>query len=109
MNVQNTRGSKIVPQKLFYDLFRKNERGKIAVDGNGKMMFNDPNGLNILKDRISKQFGVDKSTLLSYDELLKTPKGEKTNIMLLFFLKVREMFLHKEKILKQHFYCFTKD
>lgn len=77
VNAGQIKGSKIVPQKLFDDLFIKDNRGKITTDENGSMMYKDTNGLDILKDRISKQFGVDKSRILSYDELLKTPQGEK--------------------------------
>lgn len=72
----NIKGSKIVPQTLFDDLFVRNSRGKIMTNAEGKLEYKDPNGLDTLKDRISKKYDVDKNRLLSYDELLKTPEGK---------------------------------
>ena len=71
------KGSKIVPPKLFDDLFVKDKRGAYMVNNLGKMMFKDENGLSKLKDRVSDTYGVNIETLLTYDELLETPKGEK--------------------------------
>jgi len=73
-DMDNTKNSKIVPRNVFKDLlfpigssFKKDEKGKI--------IFREPTGKEELKNRISKTYGIPKETLLSYDELLQTPKG----------------------------------
>lgn len=77
VDTETVKSSKIVPQNIFDDLLLKNERGRFEVDEKGKTIFKDSNGLDILKNRISNRFGVSEDSLLSYDEMMKTPEGEK--------------------------------
>ena len=63
----------------FKDLFKKNERGnKLEVDSHDKLIFKDKNGMDILKQRVSKMFGVpNDGTLLSHDEMMNTPEVDR--------------------------------
>jgi hypothetical protein len=68
--------SMIVPKTMFKDLlipkgssYEKDERGKVK--------FRDESGKETLKDRISKEYNVPKETLLTYDEMMSTPEGDK--------------------------------
>lgn len=61
----------------FEDLFKK-DGNNFTVDAQGKLIFNDRNGMEILKQRVSKKFGVpNDGTLLSHDEMMNTPEADK--------------------------------
>ena len=78
INLSTAKTSEIVPSELFKDLFIK-EKAHFKVDNNGKLIPIDNNSINTLKQRVSDKYGVDVNTLLTYDEMLKTPLGnEKT-------------------------------
>lgn len=78
INLSTAKTSEIVPSELFKDLFIK-EKAHFKVDNDGKLIPIDNNSINTLKQRVSDKYGVDISTLLTYDEMLKTPIGnEKT-------------------------------
>lgn len=71
--------SEIVPSALFGDLFVR-DKAHFKVDDDGKLIPKDNNGINVLKQRISDKYDVDVNTLLTYDELLKTPIGNEKSL-----------------------------
>ena len=69
----------IVPKELFFDLMKPKEKGRgFERDEKGRPMYNGEEEINILKDRLSKKFNVPKESILTYDEMMNTPKGEKS-------------------------------
>jgi len=82
VNLSGAKTSEIVVSEHFDDLFEKADPLRYAVDEKGKLKFKDPkNGMEILKDRISKEFGVvNDETLLSHDEMMNpeiAPESDK--------------------------------
>ncbi len=77
VNLFSAKTSEIVPSTLFNDLFMKKGPHFLTSD-DGKMIPNDENSINTLKQRIANKFNVDINTLIMYDELIKIPEsGEK--------------------------------
>jgi len=72
IDLSTAKTSEIVPLSLFNDLFFK-ERAHFLTDNNGKLIPKNKNAIEILKQRISDKYNVDINTLLTYDEMLKTP------------------------------------
>jgi len=66
--------SKIIPQTFFDEFLEKNDRGRYATDAQGKPMFKG-NGLNLLKEKLSKEFNVPLDSIVTYSELLNIPEG----------------------------------
>jgi hypothetical protein len=79
VNISKAKTSEIVPSALFGDLFVR-DRAHFAVDEKGKLVPKSKDSINTLKQRISDKYGVDINTLLTYDELLKTPVGDEKKI-----------------------------
>lgn len=76
-DIESKKSQVTVPKDLFDDLLVKDKR-EYAVDEKGKVIFKQgKDGVDILKKRISLKYDVPDETLLTYDEMLKTPKGEK--------------------------------
>ena len=65
-----TKTSKIVSKELFDDLFAK-QKGKYMTDEKGKIVFKSPAAEQELKNRISKTFGIDVNSLLTYTEYVQ--------------------------------------
>lgn len=71
VDLENAKTSEIVVSDYFDDLFIKTDPAHYAVDEKDKLIFKDKdNGMNILKDRIAKDFHVDRKSLLSHDEFM---------------------------------------
>lgn len=78
VNLEGAKTSEIM-FKDFQDLFKRDENGRIFLtDENGKLEFKDEvNGPKILKQRVSKNFGVpNDNTLLMHDEMMDTPEAD---------------------------------
>lgn len=77
-DLKGAKKSVIVPKELFDDLLVKDAKNRnYETNEKGKVMFIDgQNGVNELKRRLSKKYDVDASTIVTYDELLKIPKGD---------------------------------
>lgn len=78
--VKDLKGAKksvIVAKNVFDDLLVKDAKNRnYETNEKGKVMFKDgQNGVNELKQRLSKIYGIDASTIVTYDELLKIPQG----------------------------------
>ena len=66
----------VVPKDLFDDLISKEGRKKVK-DEKGRVQFKDNASLNLFKDRLSKEYKVDKKSIITYDQMLSKPeKGE---------------------------------
>jgi hypothetical protein len=79
VDMSTAKTSEIIPSALFSDLFVRDRAHFKVDDDDGKLIPKDSNGINVLKQRISDKYDVDVNTLLTYDEMLKTPVGgEKT-------------------------------
>jgi hypothetical protein len=59
--------SRVIPPNLFNDLKLKKKEGKTLIT---------PEQLTALKDRIAEDLGIDRGSILSYDEMLQTEKGD---------------------------------
>lgn len=76
-NIDSVKNQVSVPIAVFDDLLVKDKRS-YALNEKGKVIFKDgENGIKELKQRIAKKYNVDLNSLLTYDEFLKAPKGEK--------------------------------
>jgi hypothetical protein len=76
-DIENVKNQVTVPSDIFDDLLLKDKR-QYAVNEKGKVIFKDgESGVKELKRRIAQKYGVDINSLLTYDEFVKAPKGEK--------------------------------
>lgn len=77
-NLEFTKNSKIVPNRLFYDLLVKDEKKNLVKGPNGQWQI-IPEKLPELKQRLSKEFGLSASSILSYEEW--AAKGQKNPLV----------------------------
>lgn len=84
VDLSTAKTSEIVPSNLFKDLFVR-DKAHFAVDNEDKLIPKDENSIPTLKQRIAKEFNVDISTLIMYDDLIKMPEGnvKKYNVIVL--------------------------
>ena len=73
-----TKNSRIVPSKLFYDLLKKDETGKLDKTADGAWQPKDAAALDELKDRLAQQYNLKRDTIIDYNEMMATP--QKNNI-----------------------------
>jgi hypothetical protein len=84
-NLDNTKNSRIVPEKLFYDLLAKDEKGNLKKTADGAWQPANPEALTQMKQRIAKEYGISASSILSYTEYMgkrnSIPAGMKYNVI----------------------------
>ena len=84
-NLDNTKNSRIVPEKLFYDLLAKDEKGNLKKTADGAWQPSSPEALVQMKQRIAKEYGISASSILSYTEYMgkrnSIPAGMKYNVI----------------------------
>jgi hypothetical protein len=84
-NLDNTKNSRIVPEKLFYDLLAKDEKGNLKKTADGAWQPASPEALHQMKQRIAKEYGISPSSILSYTEYMgkrnSIPAGMKYNVI----------------------------
>jgi len=84
-NLDNTKNSRIVPEKLFYDLLAKDEKGNLKKTADGAWQPANPEALVQMKQRIAKEYGISASSILSYTEYMgkrnSIPAGMKYNVI----------------------------
>ena len=84
-NLDNTKNSRIVPEKLFYDLLAKDEKGNLKKTADGAWQPASPEALIQMKQRIAKEYGISASSILSYTEYMgkrnSIPSGMKYNVI----------------------------
>lgn len=71
IDFSTTKSSVIVPRSLFKGLLEKDE--------DDKWQYKDQNAIKTIKNNISKEYNVDKNTLVTYDELMKLPWSTEPN------------------------------
>lgn len=81
--LEKTKNSRIVPEKLFYDLLAKDEKGNLAKGPAGQWQPASPEALKQMKQRIAQAYNISPSSILSYDEYTSKPKvaGMKYNVI----------------------------
>jgi len=72
---KTTKHSTVVPKPMFTDLILKDEDGKL-VKVDGKMQFKSPEAIETLKQKLASKYGVDKDSVITYDEMMKIPVGD---------------------------------
>ena len=84
-NLDTTKNSRIVPEKLFYDLLAKDEKGNLQKTSGGAWQPASPEALAEMKQRIAKEYGISVSSILSYEEYMakrkSIPAGMKYNVI----------------------------
>jgi len=84
-SLEKTKNSRIVPEKLFYDLLAKDEKGNLKKTAGGAWQPSSPEALAEMKQRIAKAYGISASSILSYDEYMakrkSIPAGMKYNVI----------------------------
>lgn len=74
-NLERTKNSRIVPEKLFYDLLAKDEKGNLAKGAAGQWQVAGPEELKQLKQRLAQAYNLSPNSILSYDEYMTKGKG----------------------------------
>jgi hypothetical protein len=67
-NLDTTKNSRIVPEKLFYDLLAKDAKGNLAKGPDGQWQPASPEALQQIKQRIAQAYKISANSILSYDE-----------------------------------------
>jgi len=67
-NLTTTKNSRIVPEKLFYDLLAKDSKGNLAKGPDGQWQPASPEALAQMKQRIAQAYNISANSILSYDE-----------------------------------------
>ncbi|MFZ9956847.1 MAG: GP88 family protein [Flavobacteriales bacterium] len=65
-----------VPKDMFYDLIAR-DGNKLIKDSKGRTQFKNKQALEQFKDRLASEYGAPRNTIITYDEILKIPKGNK--------------------------------
>lgn len=82
IDFEKTKNSKVVPKEVFSDLVSRVEvdTGK-KKDGEPvkekKLVYKSEQDINTLKQRLAAKYSIDPKSILTYDEMMKTPRGEK--------------------------------
>jgi len=76
--LEKTKNSRIVPEKLFYDLLAKDEKGNLDKGPDGQWQPASPEALKTMKQRIAQTYDISPSSILSYDEYMA--KGRTTGL-----------------------------
>ena len=66
--LEKTKNSRIVPEKLFYDLLKKDAKGNLEKTPGGAWQPRDPTALKELKQRLADAYKISAHSILSYDE-----------------------------------------
>ena len=84
-NLDKTKNSRIVPEKLFYDLLAKDEKGNLEKTADGAWQPAGPQELQQMKQRIATEYGISANSILSYTEYMakrnSIPAGMKYNVI----------------------------
>jgi hypothetical protein len=73
--LEKTKNSRIVPEKLFYDLLKKDAKGNLEKTTGGAWQPRDAAALKELKQRLATEYGISAHSILSYDEWMAKNHG----------------------------------
>ncbi len=73
---QEVKAGVTVPKDMFFDLIAR-EGNKLIKDAKGRTQFKSPEALEMFKDRLAVAYKVDPDTIITYDQMLDTPIGNK--------------------------------
>ena len=76
VDFQRVKHSKVVPKDMFFDLIAR-DGNSLKKDAKGRMQFASPENLDQFKSIMSQKYAVAKDSILTYDEMMKTPVGDK--------------------------------
>lgn len=74
-SLDKTKNSRIVPEKLFWDLLAKDEKGNLKKSPSGAWQPAGPAELAELKQRLAQAYGISVNSILSYNEYMSKGKG----------------------------------
>jgi len=82
-NLERTKNSRIVPERIFADLLAKDAKGNLAKSAAGAWQVAGTEELQELKQRLAKEYGISASSILSYNEYMSRGKstGLKYNVI----------------------------
>lgn len=78
IDFDKTKNSRVVPTTMFNDLIAK-DGNKLVKDEKGRMQFKSKQDLETFKQRLAAKYSVDVDTILTYDEMMDTPKSKEKN------------------------------
>lgn len=64
-----------VPKDMFFDLIAR-KGNSLIKDEKGRTQFKDKQSLETFKQRLAQAYGVDISSIITYDQMLDTPVGD---------------------------------
>jgi hypothetical protein len=89
--LSTTKNSRIVPEKLFWDLLKKDEKGNLDKEGadedgkGGRWVTRDQQATQELKQRLAQAYKLSANSILDYDEYMakrnSIPAGMKYNVI----------------------------
>jgi hypothetical protein len=65
-----------VPKDMFFDLIAR-KGNSLIKDAKGRTQFKDDDALNQFKQRLAKEYNVPLDSIITYDQMLDTPVGDK--------------------------------
>ncbi len=75
VNITRTKHSKVVPKDMFFDLIAR-KGNELIKDAKGRMQFASPENLDKFKTIMAQKYAIDKDSILTYDQIMKTPIGD---------------------------------
>jgi hypothetical protein len=76
VNITRTKHSKVVPKDMFFDLIAR-KGNELIKDAKGRMQFASPENMDKFKTTMATKYAIDKNSILTYDQMMKTPVGDK--------------------------------
>jgi len=67
--------STVVPKELFHDLLKKDGNRLVKDPATGGWQWNSPQDYESFKERMAAKYSIDPKSILTYDEMMKTPMG----------------------------------
>lgn len=62
---------------FFRGLFKTNEKGKYIKDEEGRTIINSPEDWEEFKTKLADRYGIDRDSIITYDQMVKIPEGPK--------------------------------
>jgi len=75
IDFKRVKHSKVVPKDMFFDLIAR-DGNNLKKDAKGRMQFASPANLEQFKSTMAQKYAIDRDSILTYDEMMKTPVGD---------------------------------